>query len=132
MASLVVNRGLQGIADLASGVAGAPAAIATMTVDDGAAAFAAGNTGLGGPANLAKRAFDATPTRAGEVVTHKATFLTTEGNFTIRRIALHFGAAAGVSGTSATLAAGIDAQSITKTSDFSLGITVRMTYSNVA
>lgn len=131
MAAIITNRGLQVIAGRASNTSDGFLEIDTMSVDDRAVAFAAGDTQLGAPANEFDKAFDAPPTRAGQVVSHLSTFATGEANFTIRRVALHNEIPANVSGTSATLVAGIDGQSLTKTSDFSLAITVKLTYTSV-
>lgn len=131
MASLTVNRGLQVIAGRASNTADAFAAIQVMSVDDSSTAFTATDTTLGGPTNEFDAAFDATPTRSAQTVTHVMTVPTGSGNFTIRRIALHNDTATNVTGTSITLCAGIDGQSLAKTSAFSLAITIQMTYTSV-
>lgn len=133
MASRIVNRGLQVIGGRASSTADAFAAIASMSVDDSTVAFAAGDTALnsgGAVTNEADLDFDATPTRSNQTVSHTATFGTGAANFTIRRIALHNAAAASVSTSSTTLVAGIDGQSLAKTSDFTLAITVSITYTS--
>lgn len=120
------------VADRASGVAGAGAAIASMSVDDSSVAFAAGDTALnsGGAVTTESDAnFDSTPTRSGQVVSHVATF-GTGVSLTIRRIALHNAAAASVSTSSTTLIAGVDGQSIVKDSSFSLTITMKITYTS--
>lgn len=133
MASLIVNRGLQVIGGRASNTADAFLEIDSMSVDDSATAFAAGDTALnsgGAVTNEADLDFDATPTRSSQTVSHVATFGTGAANFTIRRIALHNAAAASVSTSSTTLVAGIDGQSLAKTSDFTLAITVRITYTS--
>lgn len=129
MADLIVNRGLQMIADRASGVAGAGAVIQTMSVDDRATAFAAGDTTLGTPTNEADVAI-AAPTRSGQTVTHVGTFDTSVA-LTIRRVALHNDTSANVSGTSTSLVAGVDGQSFVKTVDFSLVLTMKMTYTSI-
>lgn len=131
MASRIVNRGLQVIGGRASNTVDAFAAILSMSVDDSSTAFAAGDTALnsgGAVTNEADLDFDATPTRSSQTVSHIATFGTGSANFTIRRIALHNAAAASVSTSSVTLVAGIDGQSLAKTTDFTLAITVRITY----
>ena len=130
MASIIVNRGLQIIGGRASNTADGFAAVQSMTVDDRSTAFASGNTTLGSPTNVTAKAFDATPTRTNQRITHVATFATTEANFTIRRIALHNAAAGSVTGSSTTLFSGIDGQSITKTSDFSMSITINIDYTD--
>lgn len=137
MAAKIVDQGLQRIAVTASQVtAGGPPAydaaryIRTMAVDDSASAFTAGTTTLGSPSNLFDLAFDGAPTRSGLIVTHIATVPTGNGNFTIRRVSLHDDTVANVTGSSSTLVAGIDGLALTKTSDFSLAITMRITYSD--
>lgn len=135
MASIVVNRGLQVIGGRASNTADAFNAIQVMSVDDRAVAFVAGDTTLGTPTNEFDDAFDVTPTRSGQVISHLMTLATGEGNFgagnPIRRIALHNDVAGSVSGTSTTLVAGVDGQSLQKTSDFTLAITLKLTYTSV-
>jgi hypothetical protein len=131
VAKLIVDRGLQLIADRASGVAGAGGAIATMSVDDSNTAFAAGNTSLGSPTNEFDAALDSTPTRSGQTVTHIMTVPAGSFNgFTIKRIALHNDTAANVTGSSATLIAGIDGQSLAKTADFAVTLTLRILYAS--
>ena len=135
MASIIVDRGLNVIAGRASETADGFAAIESMAVDDDSAAFSAGDDSLddaggGAPANVATSNFDQTPTRTGQTVSHAATFGTGAANFTIRRVSLHNDVAANVSGTSVTLVGGIDGQSITKTSDFSMTITVDIQYAD--
>jgi len=133
VASIVVNRGLQVIGGRASSTADSFAAIQSLSVDDSSNAFAAGDTALnsgGAVSNEADADFDATPTRSSQTVTHVATFGTGVANFTIRRVALHNAAAASVSASSTTLVAGIDGQSLTKTSDFSMTFTVTVEYSD--
>jgi hypothetical protein len=134
MAKLIVDRGLQVIGGRASNTADAFLEIDSISVDDSSTAFAATDTALnsgGAVTNEADANFDSTPTRSGQVITHVATFATGVANFTIRRIALHNAAAASVTSSSTTLVAGIDGQSITKTSDFSVTITVKITYTSV-
>lgn len=130
MAAKIVDLGLQRIADTASQTAGFNAAryIRRMAIDDRAVAFVAGDTTLGSPGNLFSQAFDSTPTRSGLIVTHVSTIPTGSGNFTIRRVSLHDDTT--VTGSSTTLVGGIDGLGLTKTSDFSIAITVRITYSD--
>lgn len=130
MASIIVNRGLQVIGGRASNTADSFDYIRSMSVDDSAVAFTATDTTLGSPTNEADADFDTTPTRSAQTVTHVATFGTGVANFNIKRIALHNAAAASVTGSSTTLCAGIDGQSLTKTSDFSMTITVKITYTD--
>jgi hypothetical protein len=132
MASLIVNRGLQIIGERASGIT--QTAITSMSIDDSSTAFAAGDTALnsgGAVTNEADADFDATPTRSSQTVSHVATFGTGVFNTNvIRRIALHNAAAASVSSSSTTLIAGVDGQSLTKNSSFSVTITLKITYTS--
>jgi hypothetical protein len=137
MASRSVVRGLLRIGQQASQATGYSATrqIQVMSVDDSAVAFAQSHTALntgGAVANEFDKVFDSTPSTSTDAtsatITHITTFGTSEANFTIRRIALHDDAAATVSASSTTLVAGIDAQALTKTTDFTLAITVRLKY----
>ena len=130
MASLIVDRGLQIIGGRTSQTADSFNELRSMAVDDGASAFVAGDTDLGSPANLQVNDFDATPTRSAETVTHVATYASGEANFEITRISLHNDDAVNVTGSSTTLFGGIDGQSITKTADFTMTITVNITYTD--
>lgn len=129
MASIIVTRGLQVIGGRASNSPDNFAAIQTIVVDDRAVAFAAGDTTLGSPTNFFAKA--ATVTRSGQQITHTVTFATGEANFTIRRISLHNAVPGDVTGTSVTLCSGIDAQSLVKTANFTLTISVRLDYTAI-
>jgi hypothetical protein len=139
MAAKIVNNGLQRIGVQASqATAGAGPTygvsrhIQTMAVDDSNVAFAVGDTALnsgGAVTNEADVAL-ATPTRTGQVVSHVGTFGTSVANFTIRRISLHDDTPGNVTTSSTTLVAGIDGQSFTKTSDFSMIFTLTISYSD--
>jgi hypothetical protein len=134
MASLIVNRGLQVIGGRASNTADAFLEIDTMAVDDATEPFLAADTKLDDGTGFTQEfdaAFDTTPTRSGQTVTHIMTIPTGSGNFPIRRISLHNALAASVTGSSVTLVGGIDGQSLTKTSDFTLTITVNILYTSV-
>ena len=136
MASRTFNNGLNRIADSASHTAGYSATrfVQTLSVDDSAIAFLATDTALntgGAVTNEYDQVLDATPTRTGQVVTHICTIPTGSGNFVVRRVALHDDAAANVTTSSTTLVAGIDGQALTKTVDFTMAITVTLSYSNV-
>lgn len=134
MADLIVNRGLQVIGGRASNTADAFAEIDSMSIDDSSVAFAATDTALnsgGAVTTEADADFDSTPTRASQTITHIATFGTGVFNgATIRRIALHNAAAASVSSSSTTLVCGVDGQSLAKTADFSVTITLKITYTS--
>ena len=134
MAAKIVNAGLNRIADTASQTSGYSASryIRVMAIDDSATAFTAGATTLGSPSNVYDAAFDGTPTRSSQTVSHVMTVPTGSGNFTIRRISLHDDTAANVTGSSTTLVGGIDAQSLTKTSDFTITFTVRILYADAS
>lgn len=134
MASIVVNRGLQQIGRKASAVTGTFNNIQVMSVDDSSNAFAAGDTALntgGAVTNEFDAAFDSTPTASSQTVTHIMTIPTGSGNFTVRRIALHNDTATNVTTSSTTLISGVDGQTLAKTSDFSLAITYKLTYTSV-
>lgn len=141
MASIIVNQGLQRIGINASAVGTTPgSSLSTgrwfqcMSVDDNSSAFAAAHTNLlsaGSITNEFDALLDATPSRTNQTVSHVMTIPTGSGNFLIRRVALHDDTATNVTTTSTTLAAGIDGQSLTKTSDFTLAITVSITYTSI-
>jgi hypothetical protein len=127
MASIVVNRGLQVTGGILSGTADSFGALQSLAVDDDSDAFVAGDTTLGSPSSVAVVAFDSTPTRSAQTVTHLGTLATGAGNFPIRRISLHNAASGSVSGSSTTLYGGIDGQSLEKSSDFTITFTIRIT-----
>ena len=130
MASLVVNRGLQLIGNRASGITGAnSSAMITMVADSKVTALASTNTTIAASTFRAK-AFDSTPTRSNQTVSHVTTFTTTQANFVIRRLTLHNLAAASVTSNSSSLIAGIDGQALTKTTSFSLAVTLSMSYTS--
>lgn len=134
MANLIVTQGLGFAADILAGINGPPAKVQSMSVDDGGA-FAAGNTKLNDGAGFTQFvavAMDATfPSRAGAVLSFQGTFSTSQGNFGIKRVALHNIAFGSVTASSATLFGGVDTQSLTKTSDFSLTLKVNITFTSV-
>jgi len=143
MAAIIVNNGLQRIGRNASAVGGGGAVgssqtvtryIMTLSVDDSAVAFAAGDTALntgGAVSNEFDMLLDSFPTISGQIVTHVATITTDNGNFTIKRIALHDDTATNVTTSSTTLCAGIDGQSLTKTSDFTITFTLKILYTSI-
>lgn len=141
MASLIVNRGLLRIGQQASESTNYDAArnIQVMSVDIGATAFAVAHTKLNDSADVTEtfgttyhdQVLDATPTETGQTIVHVMTLATGSGNFTIRRIALHDNIATSVNSSSVTLVGGVDAQSLTKTADFTLQITIRLTFTSV-
>lgn len=140
MASVVPLNGLQRIgvqASQATAGAGptysASREIQVLAVDDNSTGFGSGNTALddvGTVTNEADAAFDNTPSRTDEIVTHEATFSTGVANFTHRRVSLHDDTAANVSASSDTLVTGVDGFALTKTSDFEMTYTVTITYSD--
>ena len=141
MAAITVNNGLQRIGCQSSQATSgsgptynASRQIQTMSVDDSTTAFASTHTALntgGAVSNEFDAAFDSTPTRSSQTITHIMTIPTGSGNFTIKRVALHDDTATNVTTSSTTLVAGIDGQSLTKTSDFTLAITVNLLYTSV-
>lgn len=123
MASIVTNLGLQDSLENTFGIANDP--IDAMGVSD-LGGLAAGTTSIAAASNKDVNAFDSTPTRNAQTVSCVATWGTSEANFTITDITLHndgAGANTGVYG-------GVDSQSITKTSDFTLTITMQITYAS--
>lgn len=142
MAALIVNQGLQRIGINASAVGTlADAAsftttrwIRTMAVDDGTVAFAAGHTNInsgGAVGNEFDQKLDAPgATQVGQVVSHVMTIGTPDAIFVIKRISLHDDTAANVSVSSTTLMGGVDGQSLTKTTAFTLAITLKITYTS--
>lgn len=142
MASLVVNNGLQRIAVQASqATAGsgptysATRHIQTMSIDDSTVAFAAGDTALntgGAVTNEFDQILTAgTVVRTGQTVPHQTIVPTGSGNFTTKRIALHDDTAANVTTSSATLCSGVDGQTLTKTTDFTMQPTLSYLYTSV-
>jgi hypothetical protein len=107
-------------------------AIQVMSVDNSATALADSTTTLGSPGSEFDQVFDAQPTTATDAtsatITHITTYGTANGNFAISRVILHDDTTTNVTGTSTTVVAGVDAQSLTKTSDFTLAITLRLKY----
>lgn len=137
MASLVVNQGLQRIGINASQAVGFAAGrfIQVMAVDDATEAFLAADTkmndGTGFTAEF-DAVFDAPPTRTNQTITHVMTI--PAGSFNavpIRRVSLHDDTAATVGAASTSLVAGIDGQSLQKTADFDVKITVNILYTSV-
>lgn len=133
MASLVVNRGLLRVGQQAFESTNYNAArnYQTMSADDSATALVAGATTLGSPTNLFDAVFDVTPTENAQTISCVMTIPTGSGNFTIRRICEHDDTAANVTGASTTLCSGVDNQSLTKTSDFSLAFTKSFTFTSI-
>lgn len=134
MANVNMTAGLKMVADRASGVAGAAAAIAGMSVDDNTTFTNTDNdcsdTG-GAPAHFQGNALDSTPTGGAAatpyVVTHLMTLTTGQYNtFVVKRIGLHNSAAP--TNSSTTLMFGIDGLSLTKASTFSLVTTFKLSY----
>lgn len=108
--------------------------VRTISVDDSSIAFGQTDTALntgGAVTNEFDQAISTTPTESGQSITCTITIATTDANFTIRRIAMHDDTTTNVTTSSATLCQGIDGQSLTKTSDFTLQITLITTYTSV-
>lgn len=122
------------VGDRASGVAGAAAAIAGMSVDSNTS-FTNTDTTVastgGTPTNFQGNALDSTPTGGAAatpyVVSHLMTLTTAQYNtFTVKRVGLHNSAAP--TNASATLMFGIDGLSLVKQSTFSLVTTFKLSY----
>lgn len=140
MAAIVVNQGLQRVGINASVVGGGSAIgssqsitryIMTMAVDDNATGFSASHTNLlsaGSITNEFDQLLTALATRSGQAITHVTTYATTDANFTIKRVSLHDDTATNTTTTSTTLVCGVDGQTLGKTSDFTLAITLVLTY----
>ena len=134
MARLVVNAGLQVIGQRASNINGPPAAIQTMALDNDTAAtgsFLATHTALSnraGATTIATQTFSLAQSSA-QTVQHFSLYGTAAANFQIGRVSLHNSATPTLS--SASLIGGIDQQSLTKTTDFTLQIEVDITYSSI-
>jgi hypothetical protein len=140
MPAKIVNQGLQREAINTSAVGTTPGSalttsrwVQTMAVDDGTVAFAATDLALntgGAIANSFDKLLDSSPTRTAQTVTHTMTIPDVSGNFTIRRISLHDDTASNVTSSSSTLFGGSDGLSVLKTSDFNLGLTLKLVYSD--
>lgn len=141
MAAKITDAGLQRIGAQASESTGggksydAARNIQVMSVDDSTVAIAAGDTAAnsgGAITNFFDKVFDSTPTLATQTVTHVTTFASGEANFTIRRILLHDDTTGNVTASSTTNCGGVDGQAFTKTSDFSVAITLTITYADAS
>jgi hypothetical protein len=133
MASLVVNQGLQMIGDRASGVAGAGAAIVTGAVDNATGTTLAAHTKLNDitSTSIFAAAFDATPTRSGQVVSHIWTVGTGSAAFAIGRFSLHNTASGSTTVSSTGLMAAVDGFTITQNGVFAIVVTFKLTYTSV-
>jgi len=136
MAALVVAQGLQTIGERASFASPTFGQLQTISVDDQASAFLSTDQDLdraGGltVSNEFDQAISPAATRSAQTVTHQTTIPTGSGNFTVKRIAIHNDTAANVTTASNTLVSGVDGQSLTKTSDFTLLITLKLAYTSV-
>lgn len=132
MAAIITNQGLsvglRRIYNISSEVA-----VQKIAVDDSSTAFTPTDTALnsgGAVSNVFGRAID-TKAETGQTATVDITLATSEGNFTIRRISTH-NTAGSVTASSTTLCAGVDAQSLTKNSDFTLRIELEHSASDVS
>lgn len=122
MASLIVNQGLENSGKLLAGIAGTTF-IAAMSWDDNTTGFNSTNTALNGNGAIANFVVNITSntTVGSNTIQWEGTVTTAQLNgVTIKRIALHNAATAAVTTASNTLYGGVDAQTIAKTSDFSL------------
>jgi hypothetical protein len=121
-ASLIVNQGLENSGKLLAGIAGSTV-IASMAWDDNTTGFAATNTKLNDAGAIATFITNITSntTVGSQTIQWEATLTTAQFNgASVKRISLHHGATAVVTTASTTLYGGVDAQTIAKTSDFSL------------
>lgn len=130
MASLIVDQGLQASLDATFDVGGGGSGdnfdpVDAIGVSDHGD-LASGDTDLANATNDAVNALDDPSSRTDQTVTAEATFGTGEANFEITTVSLHMDGADATTG----LYGGVDAQSLTKTSDFSLTITMDVTYSS--
>ncbi len=134
MANVNMTQGLKMVGDRASGVAGAGAANAGMSVDSNTS-FTNTDTSVastgGTPTNFQGNALDSTPTGGAAatpyVVSHVMTLTTAQYNtFIVKRVGLHNSAAP--TNSSTTLMFGIDGLSLTKQSTFSLVTTFKLSY----
>lgn len=134
MANLVVNQGLNMIADRASGVAGAGAAIVTGAVDNTTGTTLAAHTKLNDLASstsITALSFDSTPTRTGQVVSHIYTVGSGAAAFAIGRFSLHNTASGSTTVSSTGLMAAVDGFTITQNGVFAIVVTFKLTYSSV-
>lgn len=136
MAARTVNRGLLRVLQQAFESTNYNAArnLQVLSVDDSSTAFGQTDTALntgGAVTNMYDQAFDSTPTESGQSITCVTTIGTGNGNFTIRRVATHDDTTTNVTTSSTTLCQAIDGLSLTKTSDFSLAITLVTTATSV-
>lgn len=140
MSAIIVSSGRDRIAINASQTSSFDTTrhIRTMAVDDQSSAFLDTDQDLDRAGGLTvtnefDAALDATPADpVGNAVSHVMTIPTGSGNFTIRRLSLHDDTAANVTVSSNTLVAGVDGQSWTKTSDFTVTPTLTITYTDVS
>ena len=134
MTATFTDQGLQRIGINASQATGFSSSryFRTMSVDDSANAIAttdtAANSG-GAVTNFYDQAFDGTPTRLNQTITHEMTVPVGSGNYTIRRILTHDDTVANVTTSSTTLGWGVDGQTFAKTSDFTLKFILKLTFS---
>lgn len=137
MASTVVVQGLLQTGQQLSHATnfGVARFLQCMSIDDSTVVFAQSHTALGtGGAVTTEfdQAFDGTPTTSttttSATVIHIMTVGTANGIMTIKRIALHDDTSTNVTTASTTLHSGIDSQTLAKTTDFSLAITVRLKF----
>lgn len=126
MAKQVTDLGKQVSQDRLFSLGTPPTQIISASVDDSTTALSSSTTTLGSPTNLSAVAFDALPVRSGQTVTATFTFPVGSANFTHKRIVLHNIAFGSVTGTSATVMCGHDAQSIIKNSTVAITYTVAL------
>lgn len=137
MAAIIVNQGLIRLGKQAFQSTNYNVAryVRTMSFDDSTVAFGATDTALnsgGAVTNEYDQAFDATPTESSQTITCACTIPTGSGNFTIKRIALHDDTTTNVTTSSTTLFGGVDGQSLTKTVDFTMTVTLTITFTDAS
>ncbi len=113
--------------------------VQTFSVDDSAVAIAATDTAAnsgGAVTNFFDKARTSTPTEgtsgspASATTTLSVQLTTAEAIYTIKRILLHDDIVATVTSSTTTLWGGIDAQTLAHTADFTMTITVVVTWAN--
>jgi len=124
--NILVNAGIQLLLDLLIGAGGTvySNANAHIGIGDSTAAVAVGQTDLQASTNKLRKAMDATfPSRSGQTLTFRATYGTSEANFSIQEAGLFNNSSAG------TMLNRLLANLGTKTSATTLQVTLTITVS---
>jgi hypothetical protein len=127
--NLLVNSGIALLLDLLIGAGGTAFANANTYIGtgDSSTAAAAGQTDLQAATNRFKRVMDATfPSRAGQTLTFRTTFSTSESNYAIQEVGVFNGGPAFATGTMLNR---VVSSLGTKTSATTLQVTVTVTIS---